>query len=324
MQWCKKSKCQSPECVRTSKLTAHLQRHHCVAQSRRQHTIYVQHSGCDSRGLSQCINTKHFIQHFRYATACCIILFCHNITDSNQHPQCFSLDSVLKHSSPPPLLYFPFVFLKGKTTGSHKLIFSYVIRSWSQQYSCQNTLSSHTRGDFMLLAIWSPTGVFSLMIHFSPLELQSYLNYWWLSDTKIFPFISSASANMVTWFVFKYKRHHFTFYYEYHMFGNLSDLPYDDECRSKQFAVSLKKWPIQLHSARSFQIPLCQTSLLYPATDSPFVFQHSRTLVLLKHTVLVRYYQQSAISVLRLCSFLPPLASVIRIFNFTDQTCMRC
>lgn len=86
------------------------------------------------------------------------------------------------------------------------------------------------------------------------------------------------------------------------MFGKLSDLPDDDVCCSKQFAVSLKKWPIQLHYARSFQIPLCQMSLLYPATDSPFVFQHSRTLVLSKHTVLVRYYQQSSISVLQLCA----------------------
>lgn len=42
------------------------------------------------------------------------------------------------------------------------------------------------------------------------------------------------------------------------MFSKLSDLPYDDECHSKEFAVSLKKWPTQLHYARSFQIPLCQ------------------------------------------------------------------
>lgn len=108
------------------------------------------------------------------------------------------------------------------------------------------------------------------------------------------------------------------------MFGKLSDLPYDDECRSKQFAVSLKKWPIQLHYARSFQIPLCQTSLLYPATDSPFVFQHSRTLVLLKHTVLLRYYQQSTISVLQLCVPSHPLLPQLLGFSIllTKRVCI--
>lgn len=84
------------------------------------------------------------------------------------------------------------------------------------------------------------------------------------------------------------------------MFGKLSGLPYDDECCNKQFAVSLEKWSIQLHYARSSPIPLCQMSLLYPATDSPFVFQHSRTLVLLTHTALLRYYQQNTISLLQL------------------------
>lgn len=136
---------------------------------------------------------------------------------------------------------------------------------------------------------------------------------------------------MITWLVFKYKRHHFTFYYEYHMFGKLSDLLYDDECCSKQFAVSLKKWPIQLHYARSFQIPLCQMSLLYPATDSPFVFQHSRTLVLLKHTALVRYYQQSSISVLPLCVPSTPSTLGYQDFQFYWPNvyallimCMKC